>query len=254
MLWLGLGLKTYYDLAGARGALAGARGALSIAGLRLFGRPKEVTVWPLSFRKPLALRMETTDLDVYRDVIGGQFEFRLPFEPRVIVDAGAHIGLTSIWFANKYPAARIVAIEPEPSNFDVLARNVRPYPLIVPVHAALWSHDGEIAVSNPNPAQENWAFVTCEGGDGVRVRAATITTLKAELSLPAIDLIKVNIEGAEQEVFEDVGWLEGVRCVMIDLHEWLRPGCSAIVERALKGFERSQKGAITFFLRPEELE
>jgi hypothetical protein len=91
--------------------------------------------------------------------------------------------------------------------------------------------------------------VTREDSEGVRVRAITPGTLIRELNIPAIDLAKIDIEGAEQEVFEDLGWLDGVRCVMIELHDRLRPGCSAIVESALKQFECTIRGEIALFLR-----
>jgi len=241
------GAKSYHDLAGLRGVL-------SISALRLFGFPKEIVARSPALSAPVRLRMRTTDLDVYREVIRGQYDLDLPFRPKVIVDAGANIGVTSIYFATKYPQTRIVAIEPERSNFEVLARNVRRYPSIIPVHAALWSRDGEIAVSNRNSstgAGECWAFVTKEGGDGARVRAVTLATLMSELKIAAVDLVKIDIEGAEQEMFEDVGWLESVKCVVIELHDAFRPGCSAIVESALRGFDRRRRGETTIFLRPD---
>ena len=61
--------------------------------------------------------------------------------PRVVVDAGANIGLSTVFFANKFPQAKIVAIEPEPSNFAMLRDNVAPYPNVTPVQAALWKED-----------------------------------------------------------------------------------------------------------------
>jgi FkbM family methyltransferase len=194
--------------------------------------------------------MRTSDVSVYSEIVHGQYEFDLPFEPRIILDAGANIGLASIYFARKYPRAKIFAIEPEASNFDVLRRNIQSYPSITAIRAALWNRDGEIAVSAPRSGQaENWAFVTGEDIEGERVRAVTLGTLMKELKLPAIDLAKIDIEGAEQEVFEDIGWVEGVGCVMIELHDDVRPGCSEIVETALQAFEHVRKGETTFFLR-----
>lgn len=59
---------------------------------------------------------------------------RLHQSPRVIVDAGANIGLTAVYFANQFPAARILALEPESSNYALLCKNTAAYP-----QAALWS-------------------------------------------------------------------------------------------------------------------
>jgi len=239
-------LKTYYSYAGAPGALA-------IVAFRLFGLPKEILV-----RSPVVpgirLRVGTSDLDVYREIVDGEYAFDLPFRPNVILDAGANIGITSIYFAHRFPDAKVIAIEAEPSNYDVLIRNVKAFPSVVPVHAALWNRDGAIVISQPDPttgASGNWAFVASEDGEGVRVRAVTLQTLMKELGVAAIDLAKIDIEGAEQEVFEDAGWLRGVRALMIELHDRFRPGCSAAVEAALQGFDRTDNGFTSFFLRRE---
>jgi len=81
--------------------------------------------------------------------------------------------MCSIYFTHRYPEAKIIAIEPEASNFAVLLKNVQPYPKIIPIHAALWNQDGEISVSEPDPStgvSGKWGFVTHEG-PGVKVRA-----------------------------------------------------------------------------------
>ena len=239
------GLAAYYRMFGLRGVLA-------ISAYRLSERPKEITAHPPGIRNPVQIRVRTSDPSTYEGILlRGEYVFDLPFSPKIIVDAGANIGMASIYFAHTYPEAKIIAIEPEASNYAVLARNVLPYPAIVPVHAALWNRDGEINVGQPNPAtgaSGKWAFVTHEGS-GPKVRAITMQTLMGEMCIPVIDLAKIDIEGAEQEVFEDTRWLTGVGCLMIELHDRFRPGCSAVVEPAMKGFAHSQRGETTFYLR-----
>lgn len=236
------GIEKYYELAGIRGVL-------SILAFRAVGYPKELKVTSTSLTKPISLRMRTSDEMVFFEIIRGEYDFDLGFCPKVIIDAGANIGMTSIYFANKYPTATVVAIEPEASNFNILRKNTGLYPKIIPVQAALWNHDGQIAVGDRS-SQGNWAFVAGENTKGPRVRAVTLKTLIDELKLPSIDLAKIDIEGAEMELFEDISWISGVRCIMIELHEDLRPGCTALVTKSLDGFERVHKGATTFFSRP----
>lgn len=188
-------------------------------------------------------------------LLGKEYAFDLPFSPKIIVDAGANIGMASIYFARRYPEAKIFAIEPEASNFAVLVNNVRPYLAIIPIQAALWNRDGEICVTEPDPASGSrgeWAFVTSEEGTGAKVRAITMRTLMKEMHIPAIDLAKIDIEGAEMEVFEDTGWLAGLGCLIIELHDRVRPGCSTAVERAMEPFERTQRGETTFYVRRTE--
>jgi len=160
--------------------------------------------------------------------------------------------MASVYFTHRYPEAKVIAIEAEASNFSVLARNVQPYPAIVPVHAALWNRDGQISVGGPDPAtgaSGKWAFVTHEGGPGAKVRAVTMNTLMREMCIQVIDLAKIDIEGAEQEVFEDTRWLTAMGCLMIELHDRFRPGCSEAVESAMRGFVRSQRGETAFYVR-----
>ena len=58
-------------------------------------------------------------------------------------------GFASIYFANKYPGAKIIAIEPEQSNFELLKDNIAPYPNIIPIQAALWHKNEEINLIDP---------------------------------------------------------------------------------------------------------
>jgi FkbM family methyltransferase len=239
------GLNGYYSNFGLRGVFA-------ISAYHLFGRPKEITGHPQGIRNPVRIRVGTTDPLTYAEIlVGGEYACDLPFSPETIVDAGANIGMASIYFTHRYPKAKVIAIEPEALNFAILAQNVRPYPAIVPVHAALWNRDGHISVSQPDPATgagREWGFVTHEGR-GAKVRAVTMHTLMQEMCIRAIDLAKIDVEGAEQEVFEDTRWLTGTRCLMIELHDRFRPGCSEAVEPAMQGFARSQRGETTFYVR-----
>ena len=52
-------------------------------------------------------------------------EFALPVkvEPKLIIDAGAYTGLSTLYYATKYPGAKIIAVEAESSNFEVLERH-----------------------------------------------------------------------------------------------------------------------------------
>ncbi len=242
------GFNKYYDAFGFRGVLA-------ISAYRLTGRPKEVRARPAGITHPLSIRVRTTDVVVYKEIFqGGQYEFDLPFRPRTIVDVGANTGLTSVYYTHKYPDARIIAIEPEDSNFRTLANNVAAYPSIVPIQAALWSRDGHISISEPDPATGaygKWGFVTHDGA-GAPVRSMTLPSVMDSMKLETIDILKVDIEGAEKEVFETSNdWMCHVRCLIIELHDRFKPGCSAAVESAMGGFVKLSRGETTFYVRSE---
>jgi FkbM family methyltransferase len=241
-LWQGL--KWYYELCGARGVFA-------VATFRLCRRPRELAIVPLQSAHPVYLRIDTSDFCAYRDVLifgTKSYDPRISdFNPNTIVDAGAHIGMASISFALKYPTARIIAIEPEPSNFAALVRNIAPYKMITPIQAALWREDGEVALGASN-AHPKGAFQIVENSPQ-RVRAITMETAMRETGLDSIDLLKVDVEGAEIELFESCPWISNVQVVAIELHDRIRPGCSSAVKNAARDLNWDERGEVTFFAR-----
>jgi len=242
-LWQGL--KWYYEVCGMRGVCA-------IASFRVSGRPRELAIVPLQSEYPVYLRIDTSDFCAYRDVLifrTKSYDPEIPgFSPTTIVDAGAHIGMASILFAIKYPTARIIAIEPEHSNFAALIRNTAPYKTISPIQAALWREDGQVTLG-PSDTHPKGAFRIAENGQQ-SVRAITMDTVMRETGIVSIDLLKVDIEGAEIEVFESCPWMKNVLVTAIELHDRVRPGCSAAVTNAAAGnFRCDQRGEVTFLAR-----
>ena len=148
---------------------------------------------------------------------------------RVVIDAGANIGLSAVFFAHRFPGARIIAIEPESANFELLCRNTRPYPNITAVHGALWNRSGQVDVVDPGRGEHG--FVTADNRGKVDAREAVPCFSVADLmrlhGLQHVDLLKVDIEGAEKEVFESAhDWIGHVGSVVVELHERFRPGCT----------------------------
>lgn len=160
-----------------------------------------------------------------------------------------------MYFANKYPRARIIAIEPERDNFELLLRNVSPYPQVTCIQAALWNEEGEISVVDPGLG--SWGFMTEAVGQTSTehrhsVRAVTIESLRRDLSLETIDILKVDIEGAEREVFSSAaGWITDVNAVIAELHEHMRPGASRRFYLATEGFPREWTQGENIYLSRE---
>src|SRR3954470_9753237 len=101
----------------------------------------------------VSVRLGSADVEAYVQVfVDREYDFEYPAEPEVIIDAGAHIGLASAWFAQRFPDAMIVSLELERSNFELLRTNTAAYPNIRPVHAALWPTSGAVAVTDPHAA------------------------------------------------------------------------------------------------------
>lgn len=196
-------------------------------------------------RFPFFLRNNTSDVYTFRIVfVYKEYDFWVEKPPEVIVDAGANIGLASLYFASKYPDAKIIAIEPEASNYELLRRNAEPYANIITLQSALWHEDGKVLISDSGGG--HWAFVTkdiggeCtpEGFYGHEVRALTMPTLLREHGIERIDILKMDIEGAEKEVFADSSeWINKVSALIIELHEKHKPGCNRSFYNGSNGFD-----------------
>jgi len=207
-------------------------------------------------RRLITLRAGTSDAATFVQIfLRGDLDFPLPRAPKVIVDGGANIGLSALYLHRRFPQARIVAVEFERSNHALLERNVAGYPAIIPVHAGLWPSDGVVAVANPDGAK--WAHypVSCAvactttrtavrsgslepgtlgAADASGVRALSLPTLMSEQGIDRIDLLKLDIEGSEFDLFSgDLSWMDRVSTLAIELHERSRPGSSGQVLRAI---------------------
>lgn len=211
---------------------------------------------------PFYLRFPSSDTWVYADIfVDYEYQFDVEIDPKVIIDAGANIGLASIYFANKYPNAKIVAIEPEKNNFDLLVKNTSDYPNIEPIHAALWHAEEEISIVDPG--LNDWGFMTRgkEGGTDIsdnldaqdfqNVSATTLDILIKEMGVKKIDILKIDIEGAEKEVFSNSAeWIDKVDMVIAELHDHMKPGCSDAFNKATAQFKTGwQRGENFYRLR-----
>jgi FkbM family methyltransferase len=186
----------------------------------------------------VVIRLGTSDLKCLEKVFIAD-EYRLPFVlfPHLIVDAGANIGMATLYFANQFPEARIIAIEPEPSNFCMLKRNCGGLPRVTLVQAALWPDHCPLTISSSTA--EKWRFtVTDQSPSGSSLTGIPTVTIQDVLSLMGadrIDLLKLDIEGAEVELFREGAdrWLDRVRIIAIELHDRFRPGCAQALYSAL---------------------
>jgi FkbM family methyltransferase len=194
--------------------------------------------------------VRTTDVSLLNEIIlRSQYEWQLPRSPRVIVDAGANIGLASIYYANKYPNAQIISLEPAPSNLILLRKNMANYSNSAVVAGALWKHDGHVRVVDPGTGE--WGFqVAGEANNGDIVAAFSIDTLMKTCGVEYIDLLKVDIEGAEKEVFENPSnWIDRVGAIAVELHDFLRDGCSRTFYQAIGQFDFQSRRGETIFVR-----
>lgn len=183
-------------------------------------------------RRPVYLRVGTSDLQVWKDIfVGMEYAVAVKGEPKFIIDAGAFIGLSPIWWAMRYPEALIVAVELDAENFKMLKLNTEHYPNIHPIHAGLWSHQTMLEVENPGAA--TWSFRATEGGT---VPGITVQQIMADYGYDRVDLLKIDIEGGEKEVLQHAGpWRERFGTLVIETHDRYVRGCTEALRDAMAG-------------------
>jgi len=193
-------------------------------------------------KHPVYIRPGTTDIEVLQQVLlDSEYEFDLPVSPKTIIDAGANIGLASVYFANRYPAAAIIALEPDRSNFKLIEMNTAAYPQIKALNVALWSENKQINLFYPQTG--HCGFRTLEENSGSlqecgEVSAITLDALMKSHGLREVDVLKVDIEGAEREVFQNSSaWIDKIKILMVELHDASQPGCSQAFYEATVRFK-----------------
>lgn len=203
------------------------------------------------FSQAITLRPYTKDRPTFEKIfLADEYGFSWPSNltpPQVIIDAGANIGLSAIYFANKYPSATVLALEPEKENFQLLQKNCSPYPTIKPVQAALWGYSGKVDLEDKGYGEAGY-IISEKNGETV---AYTVVDLMEAFNLTHVDLLKIDIEGSEKEVFTaDTQWLDKVSMVTVETHDRMKPGCEKAVVEAFrrKPFTFSNRGENLIFI------
>ena len=146
----------------------------------------------------------------------------------VIVDGGANVGYSSLYFAEAYPDATVFALEPNPLTFAVLKRNVEHCPRILPVHAALWSHDSGVEIEDGG--RGSWSDRVAEGDAASKIPSVTLEQLVARLPHARPLIIKLDIEGSEREVCRaSQRLLRSAPCIIVEPHDFMLPGAGNLV-------------------------
>jgi FkbM family methyltransferase len=168
----------------------------------------------------------------------------------LIIDCGANAGFSTAYFLNRFPEATVIAVEPDPGNFELLTRNVAPYgDRCETVKAGVWSKPGglkfpEVAFGDGR----EWARSVREvvPGETPDVEAVDIGSLLERSGRARISLLKIDIEGSEETVFSGshAAWLDRVDHLIIELHG---EDCTRLYLEAVgkAGFESRAMGGLT---------
>jgi FkbM family methyltransferase len=141
-----------------------------------------------------------------------------------VLDIGANIGISTVYFAGLFPQARVFAFEPVPENFSLLERNTRHLQRVLAVPVALGEFDGTIEMLHSDVPNNFGGYSrTPTGSDTARTLRVPMRAARRqceELGITGADVIKVDVEGAEWEVFSDLGptFLSRSKFIVGELH------------------------------------
>ncbi len=188
------------------------------SGIRKMPRysPGEVKVKGRTFYFPdaasfMAIYDEIFDKHVYR--------FEASTTKPYIIDCGANIGISAIYFKINYPDSDLVAFEPDPKVFSYLQKNTADWKDrgTTLVNKGVWKEEGELTFQSEGADSGK---VVSEGQASENITRIVVDRLSKYLDRP-VDFLKIDIEGAELEVMKEIeSKLPMVKNIFIEYHSF----------------------------------
>ncbi len=216
-----------------------------------------------NFTKIIKMRKSpSSDLDVFQQVYGWEEykevvkEYKKWFTNKAdyklnIIDAGSNIGLTSLFFIDHFVQPTIICIEPEIENFKILDFNLKNnnQSTLVTIHGAIWSSNSRIKIVKDFRDKLDWSFRVEETINSDGIQAYSINQLVVDNNFDIIDILKIDIEGSEKQIFtskgSNVDFLKITRCIALEIHDEF--DCRSDIYKILDdyGFDYFNYGELT---------
>ena len=215
---------------------------------------KEIIVLAIpGIKEKIHLRRKSTDVNVFQQIfIKRDLAFLKGRDYNICIDAGANIGLSTIYMKNLFPGAHVFSIEPEFSNVEMLRLNTNGYANVTIIHKALSEDSSGLFLFDPGKGSD--AFQTSRQFSGinepVKIESISIVDLMDQYKLEQLDFIKIDIEGAEEFCISQyaMAWINQSKLLAIEIHEHLVPGCTKKIKVLLQAnFKFSQNGEYSIF-------
>ena len=167
------------------------------------------------------LRKNNVDVQVYEYVFNAQYH--RPYIPLkeskpVILDLGVNIGLSVIDFKELYPSAIIYGYELNSENAALALKNTTGFENVFIQNLGVWYSETEVAISGDDP--DAYKINENTGQAQTLVKTTTLQQIIKDHHLTVIDYVKMDIEGAEHEIFQyDLDWLDITRQIKIEIHD-----------------------------------
>ena len=167
---------------------------------------------------------ELADLATVGDVLrDGLYEIPDLDDVDVVVDVGSHIGTAILYFHERYPSARIHGFEPDPRSFATLRSNVEALPGVTIDPRAVTGSTGSATFFSSENSLASSLVADAGARRPLPVRTVSLDDLMDELGLDGIDLLKLDVEGAEYDVLSSTTRLGSIRAIAGEVHPELIP-------------------------------
>jgi FkbM family methyltransferase len=180
---------------------------------RMLNKKRQIRIKPGA---KLYYRLNRGDLQGIREVwLDSAYRLPFPAPGGVLLDLGANIGLASVWLHCHYSFSSQIAVEPDPANIAILRENFACNGIEAEIlQAAIGPEEGEALFSF-----SEWSNLGHISTSGTRVQVVSVPAIMERFHLSEIDLMKIDIEGAEQDLFlRQAQWLRKVRGIIIEFH------------------------------------
>lgn len=196
--------------------------SLTPAGRFVAPRSGEATV-RLRGVGPVIVRNGTSDAFVVSELLDGDsydgLERHAPADATLVLDLGANTGIVTRWLLHRFPAARVIAVEPDPETAAVLRRNLANQGRATVVEAGIGAEAGRASMAGEGTAIGR----RVEAGATGEVEVLTVPDVLARAGVredSAIDVLKCDVEGAERALFAGCGpWIGRVRTLAVETHD-----------------------------------
>lgn len=140
-------------------------------------------------------------IKTYKEIFGTEmYKFSTDRKHPIILDCGANIGISTLYFAINYPTASICAFEPDETLFSILSKNIKDNHLanVTAYNDAIWTENCSLSFSNKGSEASQ---IDITGSSATKVNAIKFSDFLSKFEY--VDFVKMDIEGAEYEVIKD---------------------------------------------------
>jgi len=180
------------------------------------------------------LRNTFADIQTFNQIFlenSYEIEFK---EPKIIIDGGANIGLFAILMTNHFPNAKIICIEPDIENFELLKQNVLSYENIFCENSGLWDKKTKLKIYDKFNLGK-WGMIVEEDPENGTTPAISLDFLIEKYNISEIDILKLDIETSEKQLFSNnyQNWLSKTKTFVVEFHDRLENGCFKVFINAI---------------------